>query len=238
MKRKFAYLAAFMLTCSAAASYAQDNTLTAKEKADGWELLFDGKDFNGLSTPGDVPVEGRWKIENGTLFLSPKPGVKGHADLISAKEYTNFDLQVDFKLTEGANSGIKYFFTKYDEGGWLGPEFQLIDNDRHPDAKLGRDGDRQLSALYDMLPVTKKVPVKVGEWNHIRVVAQGTKVTHYVNGKEVLKYDRASDEFEKARQLSKFIDAKPAFGSVNKGHIMIQDHNDVVYFKNVKIKAL
>jgi len=228
-----------LLMCGlASTSYgqSQDNTLTAKEKSAGWELLFNGQNLGGWISPGGKSLDASWRVENGILSLNPAS--KQHQDIISEREYIDFDLRVDFKLTEGANSGIKYFFTRYDEGGWLGMEYQIIDNDRHADAKLGRNGDRQLSTLYDMLPVTKKVAVKVGEWNHARIVSKGSKVTHYLNGQEVLSFDRKSAEFEKARQLSKFKDAKPAFGSVNKGHIMLQDHGDVVYFKNVKIKAL
>lgn len=218
-------------------AYAQDNSLTAKEKAAGWQLLFNGKDLTGWTSTKGVSPDASWKVENGQLSLK-EAGGKQHLDIISADEYSDFDLRVAFKLTEGANSGIKYFFTPYDQGGWLGMEYQLIDNDRHPDAKLGRDGNRQLSALYDMLAVEKKVPVKVGEWNEARVVSKGSEVSHYLNGQEVLRYDRKRAAFEKARQLSKFKEAKPAFGSVSKGHILLQDHGDIVYFKNVKIKAL
>lgn len=217
--------------------YAQDNTLTAQEQASGWQLLFNGKDLRGWTSTKGTSPDGSWKVENGELSLK-EAGGKQHLDIISAEEYSDFDLRVDFKLTEGANSGVKYFFTRYQEGGWLGMEYQLIDNDRHPDAKLGRDGNRQLSALYDILPVAKKVTVKVGEWNQARVVSKGSKVSHYLNGQEMLSYDRKSPAFEKARQLSKFKEAKPAFGSVGKGHILLQDHGDIVYFKNVKIKAL
>ncbi|MFC6099114.1 3-keto-disaccharide hydrolase [Olivibacter domesticus] len=225
------------LGLSSAAVHAQDNTLTGKEKTAGWQLLFNGKDLSGWTSPKGTPLDADWKVENGKLSLN-ETGTKTHIDMISVDEYSDFDLRVDFKLTNGANSGIKYFFTRYSEGGWLGMEYQLIDNDRHPDAKLGRNGNRQLSALYDMIPVTKKVAVKVGDWNHARIVAKGSKVTHYVNGQEVLSFDRKSPAFENARQLSKFNEAKPAFGSVNKGHILLQDHGDIVYFKNVKIKAL
>lgn len=233
----FSFLVVSALNLSDSVIYAQDNTLTAQEKASGWQLLFSGKDLSGWTSPKGTSPDASWKVENGQLSLK-EAGGKQHLDIISAEEYSDFDLRVDFKLTEGANSGIKYFFTRYSEGGWLGMEYQLIDNDRHPDAKLGRDGNRQLSALYDMLAVETKVPVKVGEWNQARIVAKGSKVTHYVNGQEVLRYDRKSSAFEKARQLSKFNEAKPAFGSVNKGHILLQDHGDIVYFKNVKIKAL
>ncbi|MGK9118133.1 3-keto-disaccharide hydrolase [Olivibacter sp. LS-1] len=229
------FLALFGLSNQGA--YAQDNALTPQEKVAGWQLLFNGKDLTGWTSTKGTSPNASWKVENGQLSLKETRGQR-HLDIISAEEYSDFDLRVDFKLTKGANSGIKYFFTQYSEGGWLGMEYQLIDNDYHPDAKLGRDGNRQLSALYDMLAVEKKVPVKVGEWNHARVVSKDSQIVHYLNGQEVLRYDRKSAAFEKARQLSKFKEAKPAFGSVSKGHILLQDHGDIVYFKNVKIKAL
>lgn len=217
-------------------SQPSDNGLTAQEKAGGWELLFNGQNLNGWKTPKGVPPDADWQASDGTLSIRPEG--KGHNDIISEKEYRDFDLRVDFKITEGANSGIKYFFTNYEQGGWLGPEYQIIDNERHADAKLGRNGNRQLSTLYDILPVMKKVEINVGEWNHARIVAQGFKVTHYLNGQEVLSFDRNSPDFAQARDLSKFKDVKPSFGSASTGHVLLQDHGDVVFFKNVKIKAL
>lgn len=230
--------ALLLLCCLTGTTYGQDqdNTLTAQEKAAGWTLLFNGKNLDGWTSQTGQDPQTDWNVADG--ILSIKPENKKHLDMITTAEYSDFDLRVDFKLTEGANSGIKYFFVKYDTGGWLGMEYQIIDNLQHPDAKLGRDGNRQLGTLYDMLPLAKKTEVNVGEWSHARIVAKGSKVTHYVNGQEVLSFDRKSTDFEKARLLSKFIDAKPAFGSVSKGHIMLQDHGDVVFFKNVKIKTL
>ena len=213
-----------------------NNVLTAQEKADGWQLLFNGNDLNGWKTTRDDSPDADWQVIDGVLSIRPEN--KNHRDIISEKQYSDFDLRVDFKITEGANSGIKYFFTNYEEGGWLGPEYQIIDNLNHPDAKLGIHGNRQLSALYDLLPVTHKVEIRVGEWNQARIVAKGSKVTHYLNGQEVLAFDRKSPEFEQARALSKFKDVKPNFGSVNEGHILLQDHGDVVFFKNIKIKSL
>ncbi|GGG99227.1 hypothetical protein GCM10007415_38710 [Parapedobacter pyrenivorans] len=214
----------------------RDNMLTTQEQADGWQLLFNGKDLTGWKTTRGISPDEDWQITDGVL--SVRPETKDHRDIISDEQYSDFDLRIDFKITEGANSGIKYFFTNYEEGGWLGPEYQIIDNQNHPDAKLGLHGNRQLSTLYDLLPVTNKVAIKVGEWNQARIVAQGSKVTHYVNGQEVLTYDRKSPEFKQARELSKFKDVKPSFGTINTGHVLLQDHGDVVFFKNIKIKSL
>lgn len=231
------YLPVLLLFLVAAVhGQTSDNALTAQEQADGWQLVFNGKDLTGWKTTQGISPDEDWQIADGVLSI--RPDIKGHRDIISDKQYSNFDLRIDFKITEGANSGIKYFFTNYEEGGWLGPEYQIIDNQNHPDAKLGIDGNRQLSTLYDLLPVANKVEIKVGGWNQARIVAQGSKVTHYVNGREVLTYDRKSPEFDQARKLSKFKDVKPSFGSINTGHILLQDHGDVVFFKNIKIKSL
>ena len=235
MKQFFLAALALVLVVGAKGQ-ALDNELTAEEKADGWQLLFNGDDLTGWKTTQGVSPDEDWQVVGGEL--SVRPDAARHRDIISDQQYSDFDLRVDFKITKGANSGIKYFFTQYGEGGWLGPEYQIIDNENHRDAKLGIDGNRQLSTLYDLLPVEKKVKIDIGVWAHARVVAQGSKVTHYLNGQEVLTYDRESTKFEQARQRSKFKDVRPNFGSVNKGHILLQDHGDVVFFKNVKIKSL
>ena len=229
------FLSVFALVLVVGAN-AQDNTLTPEEQADGWQLLFNGKDLTGWKTTQGISPDEEWQVMNGEL--SVRPEAERHRDIISDQQYTDFDLRVDFKLTEGANAGIKYFFTEYEDGGWLGPEYQIIDNERHRDAQLGINGNRQLSTLYDLLPVGNAVKINVGEWAHARIVAQGSKVTHYVNGQEVLSYDRESAAFKQALAQSKFKDVKPSFGSITTGHILLQDHGDTVFFKNVKIKSL
>ncbi|GAA0880066.1 hypothetical protein GCM10009119_30360 [Algoriphagus jejuensis] len=214
-------------------SFAQDNALSKKEKKDGWKLLFNGENFEGWTSPkGDSP-DSVWKIEDGVFSLQKKNNDK-RMNIITTDKYGDFELVVDFKLTEAANSGIKYFYNNHDQSVELGLEYQIIDNDRHPDAK---DENRRLAALYDMFEVSTVEKVNVGEWNHIRIVSKGSTVTHYLNGVEVLSFDRKSDAFETARAASKYSKAKPLFGSFDTGHILIQDHSDIVYFKNVKIKA-
>jgi hypothetical protein len=220
--------------------YAQnkDNSLTKQEIKQGWKLLFDGQSLNGWTSVGkDTPPATGWKIENGILSAK-REGEKGGGDIITKDEYADFDLSVDFKLSEGGNSGIKYFFTKYTKGGWLGLEYQILDNIKHPDAKLGRNGNRLQAGLYDMLPLDAPQENKTGEWNRARIVAKGTKVTHYLNGKKTLSFDRSSDSYKEAWKLSKFKDSEPPFGQVKKGHILLQDHGDEVSFKNVKIRVL
>ena len=217
--------------------YSQDNQLTAKEKKEGWVLLFNGKNLDGWTSVGkDTPPAFGWVVEDGILNVR-KQGDKRGGDIITRDQYSDFDLKVDFRITQGANSGIKYFFTKYEKGGWLGLEYQILDDENHPDAKLGRDGNRLEGGLYDMLPTSPKQVNPIGEWNQARIVAKGTKVTHYLNGKKILSFDRSSEQYKKAWQLSKYKNSKPMFGDVKEGHILLQDHGDEVSFRNVKIKV-
>ena len=237
MRKTFIFLMAFLFIFTGS-SYAQDNQLTEKEKKEGWKLLFNGKNLDGWTSVGkDLPPTQGWAIENGILSVK-KEGDKRGGDIITRDTYSDFDLLVDFRITEGANSGIKYFFTKYQKGGWLGLEYQILDAENHPDAKLGRDGNRLEGGLYDMLPTSAKKVNPTGEWNQARIVAKGKKVTHYLNGKKILTFDRNSEAYKKAWQLSKYKDCQPMFGDVKEGHILLQDHGDVVSFRNVKIRSL
>jgi hypothetical protein len=220
--------------------FAQErsNSLSKEEVSQGWKLLFDGKTLSGWTAVGknDPPASG-WVIEDGILSTK-KVGDEHGSDIITKDEYASFDLSVDFKLAPGGNSGIKYLFTKYDQGGWLGLEYQILDNVKHPDAKLGRNGNRLQAALYDMLPLDKQVENRVGAWNRARIVVRGSKVTHYLNGIKVLSFDRNSAVYKEAWKASKFKDSQPPFGQVQRGHLLLQDHGDQVSFKNIKIKAL
>lgn len=215
----------------------KDNSLTKKEEKQGWKLLFNGQNLDGWTSVGkDNPPAKGWRVEDGALSTAKAEGHGG--DIISREEFSDFELLVDFKVAEGGNSGIKYFFTRYENGGWLGLEYQVLDNTNHPDAKMGRDGNRLQAALYDMLPVQNEQPNRVGEWNQARIVAKGSTVTHYLNGKKVLSFDRKSDAYKEAWKMSKFKDSNPPFGQVEKGHILLQEHGDDVSFKNVKIRKL
>ena len=141
------------------------------------------------SEPSCLHRDLRWR-DSGFILIwlnLRKQGDKRGGDIITRDQYSDFDLKVDFRITKGANSGIKYFFTKYEKGGWLGLEYQILDDENHPDAKLGRDGNRLEGGLYDMLPTSPKQVNPIGEWNQARIVAKGTKVTHYLNGKNNTK---------------------------------------------------
>lgn len=218
---------------------AQVNTLTPKEEKQGWKLLFNGQNLDGWTSVGkDTPPSIGWVVLDGILTVK-KEGDKGGGDIITKEQYGNFELMVEFKITPGANSGIKYFFVRYPKGGWLGLEYQILDDATHPDAKLGRDGNRLQAGLYDMYaPAKSKKDSPIGEWNQARIVAKGSKVDHYLNGKKVLSFDRKSADYKKTWVLSKYKDCEPMFGDVEQGHILLQDHGDVVSFRNVKIRVL
>ena len=224
-----------------------NNTLTENEKTNGWQLLWDGKTAGGWRGAGlaNFPPKG-WTIGDG--MLSPNKGDnKGGGDIVSVKKFKNFILEVDFKITEGANSGIKYFIQ--DEPGMkntVGFEYQLLDDLRHPDAREGINGNRTLASLYDLVTANSQVfdasqPVKqvngIGEWNRARIEVNGTKVVHYLNGVKVLEISKGSQPFKEAISRSKF-SKSPGFGEFEDGHILLQDHGHEVSFRNIKIKEL
>ena len=221
------------------AGFSQMNALSEKELKQGWKMLFNGKNLDGWTSVGkDTPPEKGWIVENGILTVN-KGGSQSGGDIITKEQFSDFELIVEFRLTKGANSGIKYYFTQYKKGGWLGLEFQVLDDEVHPDAKLGRDGNRLQAGLYDMFaPAKNKKDNPIGEWNQARIVAKGTKVDHYLNGKKVLSFDRKSNKYKEAFELSKFKDCEPMFGDVEKGHILLQEHQDEVSYRNVKIRVL
>lgn len=221
------------------AKIAPVNTLTKEEKAAGWKLLFDGKTTNGWRGfhSQEFPSAG-WRIEDGALRK-----VKGHGagDVITVDQFENFDFSIEWRLTEGANSGIKYLVVEsLPPTGKSGVsfEYQVLDDLRHPDAKLGENGDRTAGSLYDLIPAAKNKPVKpIGEWNQTHIIKQGNHVEHWLNGMKVLEYELGSPELQAAIARSKF-KTIPEFGKARKGHILIQDHGDDVAFRNIKIRPL
>ena len=219
------------------------NTLTEKELKEGWKLLFDGKTTNGWrGAYRDTFPEKGWKVRDGMLIVEASGGgeAANGGDIVTVDEYSSFELMVDFKLTEGANSGIKYFVTekqKKSPGSAIGLEYQLLDDARHPDAKLGLNGNRTLASLYDLFPAGNKHPNPIGAWNTARIVVKGMHVEHWLNEVKVLEYARGGKEFLAHKAESKFKDM-PDFGIAEKGHILLQDHGNQVFFRNVKIRIL
>ncbi len=218
------------------------NTLTEKEVSDGWKLLFDGTTSAGWrGAHKDAFPESGWVIENGYLKVLASGGAesKGGGDIVTVDEYGNFDLFFEFMITEGANSGVKYFVTEdyASTGSAIGLEYQVLDDQRHPDAKMGRDGNRTVASLYDLIPAANKRFNGVGQWNAGHIVSLNGHVEHWLNGFRVLEYERGSEEYRKLVSESKY-NIYPGFGEAEKGHILLQDHGNEVCFRSIKIREL
>jgi len=246
MKRKTLLLLC-ALTMSAtlfSQSNSIDNIISAAEAKEGWKLLWDGKTTAGWKSArtDSFPSKG-WKIDNGVLKVLSAKGAESAngGDIITTAKYKNFELQVDFRITTGANSGIKYFVNpdlNKGPGSAIGCEFQILDDKVHPDAKLGVKGNRTLGSLYDLIPASENKPFKgVGEWNRALIKVNGNHVEHWLNGVKVVEYERNNQMWRALVAFSKYKDW-PAFGEAASGNILLQDHGDEVHFKNIKIKEL
>lgn len=230
-------IALAMSAAPAMQTTATHNQLTDAETKAGWTLLFDGTSLHGwrgYKRPDAVGT--RWKVENGTLTLPPSDGkdTRGQRDIISAGTYDRFELSFDFRVADGANSGIKYYVLE-DLDSAIGHEYQIIDDERHADAKIGLE--RQTASFYDVLEPKDRKLKPAGEWNTGRVLAMGPTVEHWLNGARVLSYELDSPALRKAIQDSKFKDVA-RFGKLHKGHVLIQDHGNQVWYRNVKIRRL
>lgn len=221
------------------------NNLSEQEKAQGVRLLFNGKDFNGWrAVHGTAMPEKRWTVQNGEINIAPSDGSETGNDIVTKEQYGAFELTFEFKFTEGANSGIKYFVNEaFDSGGksGIGLEFQILDDEKHPDAKMGVVGNRTLASLYDLIPSykpEKRFQRKVGEWNYGRIVVYPNNIVqHWLNGFKVLEYERKSNIYDALIARSKYEKYK-GFGAGDKGNILLQDHGNNVSFRSIKIKEL
>ena len=230
---------------AAAAAAPAPNTLTAAERRQGWRLLFDGTTAAGWrSARGPAFPSHGWQVAGGaltTLAADGKESANG-GDIITTAQYGAFDFSFEFQLTPGANSGVIYFVTLAEQapGSPIGLEYQLLDDARHPDARLGTDGDRTLASLYDLIPAVKSAACQrpIGAWNVGRVVVYpNNRVEHYLNGTKVLAYERGSPAFRALVAGSKYR-VWPAFGEAPAGHLLLQDHGNQVSFRSLKIKEL
>lgn len=221
------------------------NNLSAAERQNGVSLLFDGHTTKGWrgAYKKSFPEKG-WQVKDGVLEVLPSDGGESTngGDIVTEKKYSAFILQFEFKLTEGANSGVKYFVTESEQnrGSAIGLEYQILDDAKHPDAKMGRDGNRTLASLYDLITSDRnpRARVKIGEWNRgIVKVFPDNRVEHWLNGWKVTTYQRGSQAFLDLVAQSKY--AKwPQFGMAAQGHILLQDHGNRVSFRSIKIQEL
>ena len=215
------------------------NNLSEAEKEQGFELLFNGKDLSNwkVASSGE-PVKKGWEVINNELVVNANKEVKGDGDIITKKEYGPFELKFDFKLTEGANNGIKYGIGN--NGPHLGLEYQILDDQKHPDAKQGAVGNRTLASLYDLIPAEKEGRFinKTGEWNQGSIVVYpDNTVQHWLNGRKVVEYKRGSAIYKALVARSKYAEYKD-FGMAPKGPILLTDHHDQVFFRSIKIREL
>lgn len=202
-----------------------------------WVTLFDGKSLNGWHSWQSDKVLPQWKIEDNAIVLTEKGG----KDLVTDKEYGDFELELEWKIAEGGNSGIIYHVVedkKYCCPYSTGPEIQVLDDQKHPDAKAGKAGNHKAGSLYDMLPPTDFAVVKpAGQWNKAKVIIKGGKGESWLNGKKVVEFPTQGPEWDKLVANSKF-KTWEGFGASSKGKIALQDHGDKVSYRNIRIKEL
>ncbi|WP_100612885.1 3-keto-disaccharide hydrolase [Confluentibacter lentus] len=224
------------------------NQITPDEKRKGWRLLWDGKTTTGWRSAraSSFPKSG-WEIKDGELTILATNGGEstGPGDIVTEDLFSSFELELEFKITEGANSGIKYFVDadlNKGPGSAIGCEFQILDDVKHPDAKAGVNGNRTIGSLYDLIPAEglsspnrPKQFKGIGTWNKARIIVKGGKVEHWLNNEKVVEYDRFSQMFRSLVATSKY-KTWPAFGQWASGSILLQDHGNTVHYRSIKIR--
>lgn len=211
------------------------NTLTSAEQAEGWQLLFDGNDLDQWRGYQRDTPPASWQPQDSVLAFV---AADDRGDLVTRDQFGDFEFRYDWRISEGGNSGVIYRSTEDSDRPWhTGPEMQVLDDERHPDAKAGVDGNRTAGSLYDMIAPPTGVVHPAGQWNEARILARGNHVEHWLNGQKVVEYDVGSDEWNRLYAASKFAEM-PGFGVQPQGHIVLQDHNDPVWFRNLKIRTL
>lgn len=248
MKKLFSLVVIAAIACGYSCAQTnkmntKDNTLSAQEKKDGWKLLFDGTTTNGWHTYGYNNAIGNvWQVSNGTLHLDVSnmkdwPKNESH-DLLTNNEYDDFDLKADWKIAKGGNSGIIFYVhedkAKYRNTYETGLEMQVLDNEGHPDAKIHkhRAGD-----LYDLIASSSEPVKPAEEWNHAEIISKNGKLDLYLNGVHIVSTTLWNDNWKQLVANSKF-KSMPDFGTFKKGKIALQEHQEEVWFKNIKIRKL
>ncbi len=237
--KKVILAAALTVLIGTSASAQQPNTLTAKEKKAGWKLLFDGKTTKGWHTFHKDAASPAWKVEDGALVLdqaAKKNGAPG-GDLVTNDEFENYELSIQWKISEGGNSGIIFSVNEspeYKATYETGPEMQVLDDDKHPDGKIIK---HNAGDLYDLVKSSQKAVKPVGEWNTAQIIKKNGRLTLKLNGVTTVETTMGTPEWDALVANSKFKTWK-GFGKYQKGHIALQDHGDVVSYRDIKIRQL
>lgn len=218
------------------------NSLSNKERKEGWELLFDGKSTKGWHKYGGAPIGSAWKVAEGNLYLDPTVKedwqIKGGGDIVSDKKYKNFHLKLEWKIAQNGNSGIMFYIhedsVKYRWPWMTAPEMQVLDNVGHADGKIKkhRAGD-----LYDLVSCSQETVLPFGQWNSVEIKSVEGKLNMWLNGVNVVSVQLWGEDWKKLIAGSKFATME-GFGMYQEGHIGLQDHGDQVWFRNIKIRKL
>jgi hypothetical protein len=225
---------------------AAPNTLTADETTEGWQLLFDGQTTDGWRSYGKSTFPSDWQAQDGNLYMAAsgrgEAGSENGGDILYDKKFSNFHLKLEWKISPGGNSGIFYLGQETPELDFIwktAPEMQVLDNEKHPDALLGTNGNRKAGSLYDLYPANPQNAKPVGEWNQVEIICYNGTVVHKQNGEVVVEYHLWTPQWEEDVAASKFPSLNPDWAKVAKeGYFGLQDHGDDVWFRNIKIREM
>ena len=225
---------------------AANNTLSRAEKKEGFILMFDGKTTDGWRGYNLDYFPSNWIIDDEAIHCQAsgnnEAGAEDGGDILYDKKFSDFHLKLEWRISEGGNSGMFYLnqeLPQFDKMYYTSPEMQVLDNENHPDAKMGIAGNRQAGSLYDLIPAVPQNAKPFGEWNQVEIIVKDGSVSHIQNGEEVLSYQLWTEEWDEMVANSKFPDLNPDWHKVAKsGYFGVQDHGDDVWYRNIRIKEL
>lgn len=236
LKKAGLLVAVFSMVFLISADAQTSNTLTSREKKEGWQLLFNGKNLDGWTTYNKKTVDPCWSADDGTIELDHSKG-SGGGDLVTTGEYQNFELELDWKISKGGNSGVIFLVNespKYNATYITGPEMQVLDN---ANAEDNKKADHLAGSLYDLLPCNPSTVHPYGEWNHIKMRLDDGHLTFWMNGKKVVETRMWDAKWNEMVAHSKF-KQWPEFATFHKGHLALQDHGYTVWYRNIRIRKL